>query len=123
MMMENQNSSLVERRDEKRIFFPLPQPATIDYEGESHGVEMIDFSATGAKFRFPGQGSGPVLKRDTETFCSFHLPIGKTARFKASIRWTIRYPEGVTLGVRFIDDVDAQLAALISSREGTIRAS
>jgi hypothetical protein len=120
--MQNQDSSTGERREETRIFFSLPQPATIDYEGESHGVEMIDFSPTGAKFRFNGHAAGEVLKRDTETLCSIHLPTGKTASFRASIRWTIRYPEGVTLGVRFVEDVDARLAALISEQEGTVRA-
>jgi hypothetical protein len=122
MTMQNQDSNRGERREETRTFFSLPQPATIDYEGESHGVEMIDFSPTGAKFRFSGQNGGALLKRDTETVCSIHLPTGKTASFRASIRWTIRYPEGVTLGVRFVEDVDARLATLISEQEGTVRA-
>ena len=120
--MQNEESNNGERREETRIFFSLPQPATIDYEGESHGVEMIDFSPTGAKFRFNGHKAGEFLKRDTETLCSIHLPSGKTASVRASIRWTMRYPEGVTLGVRFVEDMDTRLATLISGQEGTVRA-
>jgi hypothetical protein len=114
--MRNTESELLERREDRRFLFSLPQPATIVCEGETHGAEMIDISLTGAKFRCTGQDKKSLPQRDGEAVCTIRLPSGTTWSINGSIRWTIRYPEGVTLGVRFAENAEEKLAEIMGNK-------
>lgn len=116
--METGEDVAMERRETYRTVFRLPRPATIDINGAPCDAEMIDLSENGAKFRCPVALDGPMPRRDGDTVCSIRLESGAVTRIKGSIRWTMRYPEGVTLGVRFTGGLDAALTCLLGDATG-----